>query len=365
MRFTVAMAACCCWLALPVSCALAQGQAGHLGDIHVDQQDSKGGVRVSLNPSGNKIVASPEAMRIMDELMTTNGFDQQPATAWHIELAYDEFDEDGDNVHSGKIEEFYVNSKKYRRVIKTDAFSQIEVANGSDLYRGGDQSWPPQASLQAIREVVSPLYHSSGASDTSPDKLDWTVGGVKLPCVVLRNARVLSENGLEKYCYEPGTTILRYSRGTGWDETVYNNVFQFGQRYLARDVEVTHGGKPFLKIHLASAETAPHPDDSLFLPPPGTPGPLTGLVSVPSAILMKEYLVHREFPPHFPKGIRGKVNVRFTVNKEGHVVQAQATDGPEELRKPVEQDVMKWQFRPFLILEKPVEVESTTSYNIQ
>jgi hypothetical protein len=26
--------------------------------------------------------------------------------------------------------------------------------------------------------------------------------------------------------------------------------------------------------------------------------------------------------------------------------------------------VMKWQFRPFLILEKPVEVESTTSYNI-
>src|SRR5258708_23173089 len=153
MRFTVAIAACCCWLALPVSCALAQGEAAHLGDIHVDQQDSKAGIRVSLKPSGNKIVASPEAMKIMNELMTTNGVDQQPAAAWHIELAYDEFDEDGDNVHSGKIEEFYVNSKTYRKVIKTDDFSQKEAANGSDLYRVGDQSWPTSAPLRTCRNA--------------------------------------------------------------------------------------------------------------------------------------------------------------------------------------------------------------------
>jgi hypothetical protein len=59
------------------------------------------------------------------------------------------------------------------------------------------------------------------------------------------------------------------------------------------------------------------------------------------------------------------VAVTFTVNKEGRVVRAQAIDGPDELRKPVEQDVMKFEFRPFLILDKPVEVECTTFYNIQ
>jgi outer membrane biosynthesis protein TonB len=63
--------------------------------------------------------------------------------------------------------------------------------------------------------------------------------------------------------------------------------------------------------------------------------------------------------------VHGKVTVKFTVNKEGRVVRAQATDGPEDLRKPVEENVMKWQFRPFLILDRPVEVESTTFYNIQ
>jgi len=79
---------------------------------------------------------------------------------------------------------------------------------------------------------------------------------------------------------------------------------------------------------------------------------------------MKEYLVHREFP-HFPRGIHGTVAVKCTVNKEGHVILAQATEGPEELRKPAEEDVRKLEFRPFLILDKVVEVESTTFYNIQ
>ena len=212
---------------------------------------------------------------------------------------------------------------------------------------------------------MSPLYPSTTLTDTSPDELDWTVGKAKLPCVVLRNPRIISENGLEKFCYAPGTAILRYSRGAGWDETVYNNIFQLGDRYLARDVEVTHAGKPFLKIHLAKAETASQPEDSLFLPPTGTPGPIRGVVNVPSAILLKEYLVHRAFPPDLPRGIHGKVTLKFTVNKDGRVVRVEATEGPEELRKPVEEDMMTWQFRPFLILDKPVEVESTTSYVIQ
>jgi hypothetical protein len=367
MRLTKITALWCCWVGLPIACALAQDQVAHLGEIHVSPPDSKAGVLLSLKPSGSKISSSPEAVKMMGDLIKANGLETLPATSWHIELTYDEFDEDGDNAHSGTLEEFYVNPKQYRKVIKTDEFSQTEVASGGDLYRSGDQNWPPAATSQAVWEVVSPLYQYqvSALDDTSPDKLDWTVGGVKLSCIVLRNRTVLSESGLQKFCFEPGTTILRYSRGTGWDETVYNGVFRLGERYLARDVEVTHGGKPFLKIHLVKVEAAPQLEESLFLPPTDTSGPLTGVVSVPSAILMKEYLMHRELPPHVPRGIHGKVTVKFTVNKEGRVVRAQATDGPAELRKPVEENVMKWQFRPFLILDKPVEVESTTFYNIQ
>jgi hypothetical protein len=135
--------------------------------------------------------------------------------------------------------------------------------------------------------VLWPLYETTAAGDSSPDKLDWTVGGAKLSCVVLRNGRVFSENGLPKFCYEPGTTTLRYTRGQGWDETVYNNIFQFGDRNMSRDVEVTRA-TPFLKIHVAKIEPLPQLDESLFSPPVDSPRPLSGVINVPAAILMKE-----------------------------------------------------------------------------
>ena len=367
MRLASVVELCCCWLGVALVAVTAHSQAGQIGAIHVDPQDSKMGVTISRNPPA-VIATSPEAANILRDLRASNGIDAQSAAPWHAELTYDEFDEDGDNVHSGTVEEFYVSPKKYRKIIKTDEFTQTEVANGAELYRDGDQGWPPQATLQAAREVFEPLYQSSveRQGHATPDKLDWTVGNTLLSCVVLRGVgMIISTDGLPKFCYEPGTNILRYTRGEGWDETVYNNVFLFQQRNIAHDLEVTHGGKPFLKIHLAKIGLLPQIDESLFLPPAGSPGPLTGSITVPSAILMKEYLVHRSFPPHFPKGVPGKVTVKFEVSKDGRVVRAASTDGPEELRKPAEEDAMKLEFRPFLILGKAVEVRSTTVYNIQ
>jgi len=350
---------------LLVFVSFAQSQTRQIGEIHVEPPESKVGVTIALKPSG-PVPSSPEAMKILGDLAATNGLDLQPTTAWHFELTYDEFDEDGDNVHSGTVEELYVNSRKYRRTIKTDEFAQTEVADGANLYRAGDQGWPAQSTLQAMREVSSPLYAAIKVQDASVDKLEWTIGKTTLPCVALRIGRILSSNGWQKLCYEPGTTTLRYTRGQGWDETVYNHVFQFGQRYLAHDTEVTHDGKPYLKIQLTKIESVPQINESAFSPPAGSPGPLTGVVSVPSSILMKEYLVHGETPiQSFPKGISGKVNVTFRVNEEGRVIKVLAIEGPKQLKKPIEETVKRLQFRPFLVLDKPVEVESTTVYNVQ
>jgi hypothetical protein len=247
-------------------------------------------------------------------------------------------------------------------VVKTDEVSQTEVATGSDLYRAGTQDWLSKATLQAIDEALTPLYRAAQNANASPDKLDWTVGKVKLSCVVLRNGRVLSDNGLEKFCYEPGTTLLRYTRGSGWDETVYNSVFEFDHRYLARDVEVTHGGKPYLKIRVGKIEPA-QVDSALFSPPPGSPGPLTGPVTVPPFLLVRKP-GPLEFP-HFPRGVHGKVTVKITVSKDGRVTKAEAIEGPEELLRPAEELAKKAQFEPFLILGRPTEVVSTTGLIVQ
>lgn len=346
-----------------ISSVFAWTQVEQLGPIRVDPQTASEGVTIASS-SPFAVHSSPQAAKILDTLTSVNGLDPRPSGPWHVELSYDEFDTDGDNVHSGIIEEFYVDATRFRRTIKTDESNQTEVANGSSLYRAGDQSWPKLASLQAIDEVLFP-FHRIGTAyfDAKPDQLEWTVGKTRLPCVVLRNGRILSEVGLPKFCYEPGSSVLRYTRGLGLDETAYNNIFHFEQRYVARDVEITHAGKPYLMIHLAKVEMLSQLDSSLLSTPPNSPGPVGEPVRIPGALLTQvpPSVASR---PTFPRGVTGRVTVTFTVDKKGHVTKATATDGPKELCKAAEEAVKGLRFRPFLLLDRPVMVESTMLYEI-
>src|SRR5947209_17655545 len=115
----IALGLCCCslvWLAVS-PCMLSQ--TGQTNAIHVEPRDSKESIRMSFKPSG-AVPSSLEAANILQDLIAANGVDVQPTAPWHVELIYDEFDEDGDNVHSGTIEEFYISPKKYKKVKKTD-----------------------------------------------------------------------------------------------------------------------------------------------------------------------------------------------------------------------------------------------------
>ena len=151
--------------------------------------------------------------------------------------------------------------------------------------------------------------------------------------------------------------LLRYTRGSGWDETIYSNFVLFQDRYVPLGIEVTHAGKAFLKIHVKELESIAQIDDSLLKPPTGSAGPLAERVSISSDILMRDYLVSPGIPS-YPRGAHGKVNVKFVVGKDGRVIQADAVDGPAELRGPAVEAMRKYRFRPFLVLDKPVEVES-------
>ena len=345
-------------------------QADQSGSIHTDPATSGGGVRFSPT-APRKVKNSDEAAAFLLQALTANGVDAPDATPWHALLTYDVFDEDGDNSHSGTIEVFTVSGNRYRRIFQSDTRTQesrplTEVATGSHLYHVGDQTWPGAMELQVIREVLGP-WDKAGITSPSamPDRIEWTVGKTKLSCVIIRRRdATVSDNGLPKYCFDPGTQVLRYTRGSGWDETVYNNITRFQNRSVAGDVEVTHGGKPYLIIHLAKLESLAQVDDTLFAPPADSPGPLSGRVIMQGGVFVNQYLISRVMPT-YPRGVRGKVNASFVVGKDGHVIEADASDGPDELRKPVEDAIRKWVFRPYLVLGQPVEVQTNIVFQLQ
>ena len=307
---------------------------------------------------------------ILQFASTRNGVDVPSAKPWHVELTYDQFDVDGHNVHRGTIEEYYFGPKKYRLSYSSDELQQTDIATESGLYRTGEQRWPDLVELQILDEALRPFYRldahvqcwSQMDSCTRPDKVNWSVGGVKLNCIIIdRTDTTVPDGALPKYCFEHDTVPLRYTRGRGVDETIYNNFTVFQDRYVAHDAVVTRAGKPFLKIHTRHLETLTQVDEGLFRPAPASSGPLGGRITLSSDVLMDRHLLHRE-DPLFAHHTPGKVTVRFVIGKDGRVLEAEALDGQEEMRKASLDAIRKFQFRPYLILGEPVEVESRTVF---
>ena len=321
----------------------------------------KGVTPVPIKPSSlsANVKALPVPATAEDELKAAskvNGVEIASAPPWHAKVSYDQFDEDGDNVHSGTFEEFYVGPKKYRKVYVGDAINQVEIANDSGLYRTGDQRWLTAPELQITDEILNPFIDAFNLPDRRPDKMEMKVGPTDLDCVVLRNTRIkISDYGLVKYCFEPKTMALRYKRGNGWDETTYNDLLEFQGSVVARSVQVTHAGKPFLKIHLDLLEPIAQDDESYFTSP-NEAKPISGRIQLSYQILQKNLIGRLNYPNMH--GIKGKVAIRFIVGKEGNVVDAAVASGSTELGKQVIGFVRQLHFRPYLVNGEPVEVES-------
>lgn len=329
-----------------------------------ERHPSSGAAASAKDPGPHPAI--PDSAAEMIRLATTvNGLDKADMPPWHVEMSYDEYDDDGDNVRSGRIEEFYSGPKKYKRIYSGDTLNQTDFATETGLHRVGDQRWPLPTEVQVWDETLRPLHGARlDESNTKLDKTDWQIGTAKLPCVIIRRTDlIVSDNGLPKFCFDPGTLMLRYTRGRGWDETTYNNIVFFQGRYVARDVAVSHAGKLFLKIHIDELQNLPSVEESTFTPPANSTR-IGERITLSPVILLSEYLISSRALSR-PRNETGKSTVNFVVGKDGRVIQADAVDGPKELRKAALDAIRGYRFRPFLVLDQPVEVESTMFFEVR
>ena len=282
-----------------------------------------------------------------------NGLQSTDLLPWHIVVTYDQFDEDGDNVHSGVYEEYWAGGKKYKRIYKGDNVNQTDYATDKGLYRLGDQQWPDRAQLQVRSATVDPFSYAATLVGFHARNVEQAFSGYKLQCVLLEKEFVGSAP--IEYCFEPDGSVLRYSTGLGWFQTVYNEIVQFQGRSVAQAVEVTDGGKPYLKLHVKTIELISHIDDADFVPPPTATGPFGGRISgVHPALISNSF-------SGWPASLRSehfRVTLEVVIGTNGHVVSARGVSGPSKAYKACEDWVRRWEFKPYLILGEPVEVET-------
>jgi hypothetical protein len=214
---------------------------------------------VTINLKGQESTPTVNTVDLKSWLIkqvALNGLQSMDVLPWHIVVNYDQFDEDGDNVHSGVYEEYWAGEKKYKRTYKADNLNQTDYATDKGLYRLGDQSWPDRAQSQVRTEVIEPFSYAATLEGFHGSNVERTFSGYKLQCVMIERDSGISDP--TQYCFEPESSVLRYNRGFGWFQTVYNRIVPFQGRSLAEEVEVTDAGKPYLKLRVETIELISH-----------------------------------------------------------------------------------------------------------
>jgi hypothetical protein len=283
-----------------------------------------------------------------------NGLHSKGLAPWHIVVTYDQFDEDGDNVHSGTFEEYWAGNRDYKLMFKSDDFNQTDYATDKGLFRLGDQRWPDVAHSQVRSETIDPFSYAETLTGSQITRVDRKFSRHAFQCFAIEGS--LGQLGdPPQYCFEPDTSILRYTRGSGWFQTVYNDIVPFQGRNLAREVDVTNGGKPYLKLRVTTVELMPRVGDGFFVPPPEAVGPVGGRISgVQLTTIRMAY-------PQWPSSMRGQhisVTVEVVVGKDGRVLSARGISGLVDGYKACEDAMKQWVFAPYLVLGNPVEVEA-------
>lgn len=313
-------------------------------------------VTLSVGKKNKSRAETEDLTTWLSKEVNLNGLESSGLQPWHLVLTYDEFDEDGDNIHSGTYEEYWAGPQKFKRTYKSDNFNQTDYATDKGLFRRGDQAWPDRAQSQVRAEVLAPFFYAATLQDVHLRPVERTFGAYKLQCVAVEKNASISDP--TQYCFEPDSSILRYSRGFGWFQTVYNRIVTFQNRNVAQDVDVTNGGKPYLKLRVQTLELIPHGGDADFLPPSNAVGPLGGRISGIFEMPVKTA------PLQSPGSLGGQhftVTVDIVIGKDGHVISAQGISGPRDGYKACEDSVRKWVFAPYLVLKQPVEVEEKVS----
>ncbi len=301
-------------------------------------------------------------------------------TPFHIVARYEQFTPDGKPDGTGSLEELWQNPRRYRQIFTLPDMEEIKSATGTSQFRqrltapprtlvevdSGTQAWrtgewvlsgiffTPILKPFAFRPVTGNRLSSEPSPPANPT-LECIGAEPDLPGVP-PEARL----ALTTYCLDPGTHLLRIIQRPNEMEWTFNEVRQFGGKYIPRAIEIRRKGRLWYKIHVDLLEPAGDSAE-LDVPPPASAQllqfhradfPLT------TGELMHGQLLKKVSPQYAQAGLRGTITVKLHVNTSGEVESTEIIEAQNQILKaPVLAAVKDWRFRVSYQGTKPVAVD--------
>ena len=308
---------------------------------------------------------------------------------WHLKATYQLYDEKGKPSEQGTYEYWWASPQVYRSTWTRPGVTHSE-------WHAADRKHAHQDSGEALTffeyklqaALFSPIPEHA---DLSPDKSRMelrTIGskGAKFPCIMViplmpkyPGLKDIPLGLFPTYCFDPQTPVLRASHDFGTLTMEFNHIVKVKDRYLARELVFLDGTR---KILTASVDTITGlaPSDPALTPPIALMPPIEsqGAKSADATAPKLEKTIHissgviqgmlvKKTTPYYPQQakdahISGMVVLQATIGTDGGIHNLHVLSSPSPLLAvSALWAVSQWQYKPYLLLGEPVEVETTVN----
>jgi TonB family protein len=292
--------------------------------------------------------AQPEVRSIFDRMRTAGNLRIDGAPGFYMQASF----RSDDGTATGTYEETWLSPKKWRREVKLNETSVVEVRTEDAFYRTFPGKYAPRLAEDVIDSVSFSLPGDNG-SDLHD--ADWSVANAKLgnlPVLRLSNGYINPQGRPDAftmlYFIEEKTGFIRghehYST-----LTIFNDLQPFTGKIIARKLTMLGGDVNKVEITIDSLKPAANVSESLFsiagVKPVYTSGDEDQRFTQPRAVFTVK--------PSIP-GWHGKVTCGVKIDEHGHVRDVDVKDTTDEsVIKAIRAALMNWEYEAATINGHP------------
>jgi TonB family protein len=306
-------------------------------------------------------------------------FNSPELKPWHLKATYQLYDEKGKPTEQGTYEHWWASPKVYRSTWTRAGVSVSEwnTPEGTSLRKAS--GGPLRFFERALNSILLSPLPSHSPLDASRLKLELMmlpVGSEKLACVSSSlqgepNNRVSAPSSarVDSYCFDPSTFALRTSYSNSFTRE-FNQIEKTQGRYLPRSLAISFGTQ---KVFSVSVEVVDGlmPNDAALVPPvdavleqrAASQGGSPGGDAVTNGELIKKV------PPVYPFMARtrhqqGTVALEGVIGTDGRIHDLEVVASPSQrLTHSAVDAVKQWEYKPYLLNGKAVDVDTTVIIN--
>jgi TonB family protein len=293
--------------------------------------------------------SEPDIGPLFERMRAASDLRLDDAPGFHMKASF----QSENGAVKGTYEETWLSPKKWRKEVKLNDASVIEVRTEDAFYRTFPGKYAPRVADDLIEVLSFNLPGDNGSDLHTPDwsALDTKLGGV--PMLRLSRGYIDPQGKPEAFALQffidakTGFIRGRYHYST---MTIFNDLKPFGQKTVPRNLTSFDVDVNKMVITIDALEPAANVSDDVFKVPGVKPiffAEAEGdhRFTQPRAV----YTVRPSIP-----GWRGKLNCNVKVDEHGHVREVEVKGTTDEsVIRSIRASLMKWEYEPANINGRP------------